>query len=139
MIDKLKSKLEELALKKKELAPKIEELKEKKIEEIQDIEQKYEHLFLDATYNVDKFERDLFNEFIKAFTEVVIEEVNMKRSTDMYTITNKIKEYNEYFSTVDMFPKELVEKLDKVISEENQIESIAYEIDDIERKYLKSE
>ena len=42
----------------------------------------------------------------------------------------------ENIAKFDLFPRELVDKLDKVI-QGGPIENIVYELDDIEKKYLK--
>ena len=138
MIDELKSKLEELENKKKELQPKIEEIKVKKIEEIGNLNKKYEHLILDASSEVDDFEREVNNDLMNAFEQAALDEFDAKRSTSEYQITDKFKEFRDFFASVDMFPKELVNKLDNIITGDKPIESIVYELDAIKKKYLKS-
>jgi hypothetical protein len=138
MIDQLKKKLEELEIKKAEVQPKIEELNAKKEEEIEALNQKYYHLTSEVNIDVENFEREIYNDFIISYVDCVMEEFDAKRSISDYTVTDTFKEYREDIATVDIFPKELIEKMDKVISGEAQIESIAYYIDDIKAKYLKT-
>lgn len=138
MIDQLKKKLEELEVKKSDIQPKVEELEEKKEEEIEAVNQKYYHLIQEVTMDVEKFEKEINNGFINSYIDIVMEEIDTKRSTDEYTVTDRIKQYREEISTVEIFPKKLIEKLDKVISGEDQIEEIAYYIDDIKKEYIKS-
>ena len=138
MIDQMKSKLEELENKKKELQPKIEEIKVKKIEEIGNLNKKYEHLILDASSEVGDFEREVNNDLINAFEQAALDEFDAKRSTSEYQITDNIKEFRDFCASVDMFPKELVNKLDNIITGDKPIENIVYDLDSIKKKYLKS-
>lgn len=138
MIDQLKQKLQELEIKKSEIQPKVEELEEKKKEEIEAVNQKYFHLIQEITMDVERFENEINNGFINSYVDIVMEEIDTKRSTDEYTVTDRIKQYREEISTVEIFPKKLIEKLDRVISEDDQIEEIAYYIDDIKKEYIKS-
>ncbi len=138
MIDQLKQKLQELEIKKSEIQPKVEELEEKKKEEIEAVNQKYFHLIQEITMDVERFEKEINNGFINSYVDIVMEEIDTKRSTDEYTVTDRIKQYREEISTVEIFPKKLIEKLDRVISAEDQIEEIAYYIDDIKKEYIKS-
>ena len=134
----MKSKLEELENKKKELQPKIEEIKVKKIEEIGNLNKKYEHLILDASSEVGDFEREVNNDLINAFEQAALDEFDAKRSTSEYQITDNFKEFRDFFASVDMFPKELVNKLDNIITGDKPIENIVYDLDSIKKKYLKS-
>lgn len=137
MIDQLKSSLEELEKKKEEVQPKIEEIKAKKLQEIDNLNKKYDHLILEVSSEVDHFEREVNNDFINAFEQIALKEFDAKRSTSEYQVTDEIKEYRDFFASVDIFPKELVNKLDKVIKGDKPIETIVYELDDIKKKHLK--
>jgi len=137
MIDQLKKKLDMLEAKKSEIKPRVEELKEKKEREREAIDEKYHHLIAEVTLNVDRFENEVFNDFINSYLDAVMEEFDAKRSITDYVVTERIKQYREEIATIEMFPKELIGKLDRVISGVDQIENIVYYVDDIKNKYLK--
>ncbi len=136
MSDQLKSILKELELKKKELQPKIDEINAKREEEIQSVNKKYDHLIYDVNYTVQQIKDEFYNDLIKSFVQIVTREFDLKRSSDMYEITDEFKDYRNSIAEFDMFPEELVNKLHRVIKGE-PIESIMYELDDIQKKYLK--
>jgi len=106
MIEQLKSKLKELEIKKQELQPKIDKIEEKKAEEIQELNKKYDHMFQDANI----------------------------RNTSEYMVTVNFKEFREKVSEIELFPRDLIERLDKVI-EGGLIENIAYDLEKIETEY----
>ncbi|MFX1320982.1 MAG: hypothetical protein ACFFAQ_04975 [Promethearchaeota archaeon] len=137
MINKFKSKLEELEQRKKELQPKIEELNTKKEEEIAEINKKYDHLIYEINYEVQKFENEIINEMIDSFLKIVMKEFDAKRSTSEYTITDEFKEYKDSIAQFKMFPKELIDKLHQVINGD-PIENIVYDLEKIEKNYKKS-
>ncbi len=70
MISQLKTKLEELEIKKNALKPKIDEIKAKREEEIQIINKKYDHMVYEINFEIQKFENDIFNEMIKSFVDI---------------------------------------------------------------------
>ena len=137
MSDQFKSKLKELELKKKELQPKIDEINAKRKEEIQSVNKKYDHLIYDVNYTVQQLEDEFYNDLIKSFVQIVTREFDLKRSSDIYEVSNEFKDYRQSITQFDMFPEELVNKLHKVIKGQ-PIESIMYELDNIQKKYLKS-
>ena len=136
MSDQLKSILKELELKKKELQPKIDEINAKREEEIQSVNKKYDHLIYDVNYTVQQLENEFYNDLIKSFVQIVTREFDLKRSSEIYEITDEFKDYRHSIAQFDMFPEKLVNKLHKVINGK-PIESIMYELDDIQKKYLK--
>ncbi len=137
MINKFKSKLEELEQRKKEVQPKIEELNIKKEEEIAEVNKKYDHLIYEINYEGEKFENGINNEMIDSFVKIVMKEFDAKRSTSEYIITDEFKEYKDSMAQFKMFPKELIDKLHQVING-NPIENIAYDLEKIEKNYKKS-
>ena len=134
MIDELKSKLEELELKKSELQPKIDEIEAKRDEELQEINKKYDHMVSDVNIEVQDFKNKITNKIIDLFLKVVMDEFDAKRSTSDYMVTDKFKDFRESVLELEMFPKELIEKLDKVI-DGDPIENVAYDLEKIEAKY----
>ncbi len=137
MSDKLNSKLKELEIKKKELQPKIDEINLKREEEIQDVNKKYDHMMYDVNYTAQQLEDEFYNDLIKSFVEIVMREFDIKRSSDIYEISNEFKDYQEIISQFNMFPEELINMMHRVINGD-PIENIMYELDDIQKKYRKS-
>ncbi|MCK4480889.1 MAG: hypothetical protein KAV01_10210 [Candidatus Lokiarchaeota archaeon] len=137
MSDKLDSKLKELEIKKKKLQPKIDEINLKREEEIQDVNKKYDHMIYDVNYTAQQLEDEFYNDLIKSFVEIVMREFDIKRSTDIYEVSNEFKDYRETISQFNMFPEELIIMMHKVINGD-PIENIMYELDDIQKKYRKS-
>lgn len=136
MIDQLKSKMEELELKKQEVKPKIDKLNAEREEELLSVNNKYDKLITEINSEVNKFENDVNNDLIDSFINNVMDEFDNKRSISDYVITDKIKKYRDFIKTVEMFPKELVDRLDKLI-DGDPIENIAYDIENIKNKYMK--
>lgn len=137
MTNHLDSKLEELELKKKSLKPKIDEINVKREKEIQDVNKKYDHMIFEVNYEVQQFENNFYNELVESFGDVVSRELEIKRSNSLYSVSDQFKEYRENIAKFEIFPKELIQKLDKVING-SPIEDILYILDDIKKKYLKS-
>jgi len=134
MTEQLKSKLKELEIKKQELQPKFDDIEAQKAEEIQDLNKKYDHMYQDANAEVENFERKIMNDMIDLFSKVIMDEFDHKRSTSEYSLTDNFKEFRDAISEIELFPKKLVERLDKVI-DGDPIENIAYDLEKIEAKY----
>ncbi|MFX1346255.1 MAG: hypothetical protein ACFFBC_09225 [Promethearchaeota archaeon] len=137
MTNHLESRLEELELKKKVLKPKIDEINAKREKEIQDVNKKYDHMVYEVNYEIEQFEKRIYNELIESFLNVVTKELEIKRSNSLYSVSNQFKDYRENVAKFEIFPKELIGKLDKVING-GPIEDIIYGLDDIKKKYLNS-
>lgn len=136
MSDQLKTRLKELQLRKKELQPKIDEINRKRDEEIQNINKKYDHLIYDINYTAQQLEDEFYNDLINSFAQIVTREFDLKRSSDIYEVSDEFKDYRQTIAQFDMFPEELVNKLHRVINGE-PIESIMYELDNIQKKYRR--
>ena len=136
MIDKLNSKLKELEAKKKEFQPKIDEINLKREEKIQEVNKKYDHMVYDINYSAQQLEDEFYNDLIKSFVEIVTREFDIKRSSDIYEISDEFKIYREEIAQFDMFPEELINKMHRVINGD-PIDNIMYELDDIQKKYMK--
>lgn len=134
MIEELKSKLRELELKKSELQPKIDEVEAKRAEELQEVNKKYDHMVADVNIEVQDFKNKIMNEIIDLFSKVVMDEFDAKRRTGDYMVTENFKDFRESVLELEMFPKELIDRLDKVI-DGDPIENIAYDLEKIEAKY----
>ena len=136
MINQLKSKLEELEIKKNAIKPKIDEINLKREEEIQTVNKKYDHMVYELNYEIQQFEDDIFNELIQSFVDITSRELEIKRSTGLYSVSDEFKEYRERIARLENFPEELVEKLHRVINGD-PIENIIYELEDIKEKFLR--
>ena len=136
MNDQLKSRLNELEIKKKELQPKIDEINAKREEEIEKVNQKYDHMIYDVNYTAEQLEIEFYNDLIKSYIEIVTREFDRKRSSDIYEVSNEFKDYTESIAEFAIFPEELINKMHKVINGA-PIEEIMYELDKIQGKYLK--
>ena len=134
MIEELKSKLKELELNKSELQPKIDEIETKRAEELQEVNKKYDHMVSDVNIEVQDLKNKIMNDIIDLFSKVVMDEFDAKRSTSDYMVTDNFKDFRESVLELELFPKELIERLDKVI-EGDPIENIAYDLEKIEAKY----
>ena len=135
MSEQLKSKLKELEAKKKELQPKLDEINLKREEEIQEVNKKYDHMIYDINYTAQQLEDEFYNDLIKGFVEIVTREFDIKRSTDIYEVSNEFKIFREEIGQFDKFPEELINKMHRVINGD-PIENIMYELDDIQKKYM---
>ena len=69
--------------------------------------------------------------------KVVLAEFDAKRSASEYSVSSTFKEYRNKVASMSMFPRELVQHLDRVING-FKIEDIVYNIDEILGKYKKS-
>ncbi len=136
MSEPLKLKLKELESKKKELQPKIDEINKRRKEELQKVNRKYDHMIYDINYAAQLIEDEFYNHLIKSFIEIVTREFDIKRSSESYEVSNEFKEYKEFIAEFDIFPKELIERMHKVINGD-PIENIIYDLDEIQNRYRK--
>jgi DNA repair exonuclease SbcCD ATPase subunit len=136
MIQNIKKNLEELKERQAQLNPKIQKIKDKRDEEIAELKESYEKKIAGITSELDGFKKKLSNDLINSFEKAVMKEFEAKRSTSEYSLTETFKDYRDFVAGVDMFPEDLVSELDKVISGENSIEDIAYNLEDIKKEYL---
>jgi hypothetical protein len=134
MIDQIKSKIEELERKKQQLKPKIDEIEQKRTEQIAEVNKKYDHMVYEVSIEVENYEKKIMNDIIDLFLKVVMEEFDSKRSISDYMITENFKEFRERVNEIDLFPKELITRLDKVL-DGDPIENLAYDLEKIEREY----
>ena len=134
MIISIKAKLKELEIRKSDASPRIRELEEKRAEEVAEVNKKYDHMIDDVSIEVNDFKRSIMNELIDSFVKIIMDEFDAKRSTSEYILTDQFRTFRQEMSEISIFPKELIERMDKVI-EGDPIENIAYDIEKIEGKY----
>ncbi|MFX1313623.1 MAG: hypothetical protein ACFFHD_13595 [Promethearchaeota archaeon] len=135
-IEEIKSKLEELEAKKREVSPKIEKIEVSRQEELTEVNKKYDHMVDEVKQDVKILQNDLMNNIIDTFEKVVMNEFDTKRSTSEYMVTDEFKDFRESASEIEMFPKDLIKRLDKVINGD-PIENIAYDLEKIKNMYKK--
>lgn len=134
MIDQIKSLLKELETRRNEVQPKIDDIETNRQEELAEVDKKYDHLVDEVRHEVKHLEENIMNKMIDIFEEVIMKEFDAKRSTSDYMLTDNFKDFRDEISGIDMFPKELVERLDKAI-DGDPIEKIAYDLEKIKNKY----
>ena len=134
MIDQIKALLIELETRKSGVQPEIDDIETKRQEELAEVNKKYDHMVYDIKHEVNHLEEKIINKMIDIFEEIVMNEFEAKRSISDYILTDEIKDFRDGISEIDMFPKELVERLDKVI-EGDPIEKVAYDLEKIKNKY----
>ena len=134
MIEDFKAKLAKLELMKSDASPKILELNEKRAEAIAEINKKYDHLVEDISIEVKDFENRIIGDLIDSFIKIIMEEFDAKRSTSEYVLTDRFKNFREVMEEINLFPPELIARMDKVINGD-PIENLAYDIEKIETKY----
>ena len=136
MNDQLKEKIRQLKEKKRSIQPDINKLNSQKGKEIQVINIKYDDLISQLDTDSFKLEQEVFKDLIESYSKVIMDEFDAKRSVSEYNVTNNIKDYKNYMAGIDMYPKELIEKLNRIINGE-KIENFVFELDDIKKKYAK--
>jgi hypothetical protein len=134
MIISIKAKLKELEIRKSDASPKIKEIEEKREEKLAEVNKKYDHMIDDVSTEVTEFEKGIMNDIIDSFVNIIMDEFDAKRSTSEYTLTDQFRSFRDEMSEISIFPKELIDRMDKVI-EGDPIENIAYDIEKIEGKY----
>ena len=134
MIQSIKAKLKELEIRRSDASPRIMELEEKRAEELAEVNKKFDHMIDDVSTEVNEFERSILKELIDAFVKVIMDEFDAKRSTSEYMLTDQFRNFREEMSDISIFPRDLIERMDKVI-EGDPIENVAYDIEKIESKY----
>ncbi|MHA1932301.1 MAG: hypothetical protein ACW96X_07150 [Promethearchaeota archaeon] len=136
MSSQLKSKLEELEIKKNAIQPKMDEINSKRDEEIQKVNKKYDHMVYELNYEIQKLEDGIHNELIQAYIDITSKELDLKRSTTLYSVSDEFKEFKEKMRIFDSFPRELLDNIHKVINGD-PVENLIYELEDIKKKYLR--
>ncbi|MFX0032819.1 MAG: hypothetical protein ACFE8E_05495 [Candidatus Hodarchaeota archaeon] len=133
-IKDIKSKLEELERKKDQVKPKIDKIEEERQTALVEVNKKYDHMIDDIKQGVIQLEGQIKNSMIDIFEKLIMNEFDAKRSTSDYVLTDNFKEFRDEVLELEMFPKELVEQLDKVIDGE-PIENIAYNLEKIKDQF----
>ena len=134
MTEEIKAKLEKLQKMKSDTNPKIIEINEKRVEEIAEINKRYDHLVEDISIEVDDFENSIIGELIDLFIEVIMKEFDAKRSTSEYCLSETFRLFRDNMDEIDLFPEELIYQMDMVIAGQ-PIDNLAYNIDKFEKKY----
>lgn len=76
------------------------------------------------------------NDIIDLFSQAIMDEFELKRSTSEYFLSDNFKEFRDSLSEIEFFPADLVERLDKVI-DGDLIENVAYDLEKIKANYKR--
>jgi len=136
MAERIIQKIIELKNLEQEIEPRINELNKKRDNELQQINKKYDQKISEVSNEVDKFKTSLNQDIYESFEKAVMDEFDQKRSTSEYSVTSQIKEYRDSMKDIELFPNELIERLDKIIAGEEPIENLAYDLEDIKTQYF---
>lgn len=136
MTEQILAKIEELKKLEKEIEPRIQDLEKKRENEIEQIKKKYSEKISEVSNEVEAFKKELMEDMYNSFEKAVMDEFDAKRSTSDYTITSQIKEYKKAIKNVELFPDDLINRLNKIIAEEEPIENIAYDLEKIKTQYF---
>ena len=133
----MKNKLHEIEDMRKESEKRLRILETKKQRQIREIENRFVKLEEEVINPVENFEIQIYNDLIESFEELVLKEIDMKRADCEYCLSEEVEEFRNNMISVDIFPKELIARLDQVISGKKTIEDVAFKLDNIKEKYIK--
>ena len=128
MLEDIKSKIEELKAKEEELEPRLKEIEVEREKELAEVNKKYDHIVEDAKSEVQNLKDKIMNELIDAYIKAILDEFDTKRSVSEYSLTERFKQFKDGIAKIEMFPHELVEKLEKVIKGIEGVSEIEVEL-----------
>ena len=135
--DEVKTKLQEIKRLKVESDKRLSILETKKKRQIREIENRFIKLEEDTINPVDTFEIQIYNGLIQSFEELVVKEIDKKRSDCEYCLSEEVEVFRNQMISVDIFPKELIARLDQVLNGKKTMEDIAFKMDEIKDMYIK--
>ncbi len=135
--EEVKTKLHEIEHMREESAKRLRILETKKQRQIREIENRFVKLEQETLNPVEIFEIQVYNGLIQNFEELVLKEIDLKRTDCEYCLSDEVKTFRNTMVQVEIFPKELIARLDQVIDGKKTIDDIAFKLDDIKEKYLK--
>lgn len=136
MAERIIQKIIELKNLEQKIEPRINDLNEKREKELQQINKKYDQRISEVSNEVENFKRQLNQEIYESFEKAIMDEFDQKRSTSEYSVTSQIKEYRDSMKDIELFPNELIKRLDKIIAGEEPIENLAYDLEDIKTQHF---
>lgn len=135
--DEIKTKLQEIEHLREESSKRLRILETKKQRQIKEIENRFVRLEEEVVNPVENFEIQVYNGLITSFEELVLQEIDKKRSDCEYCLSEEVEKYRNTMVQVEIFPKELIARLDQVLTGKKTMEDIAYKLGEIKEKYIK--
>ncbi|MBN2155992.1 MAG: hypothetical protein JW776_08115 [Candidatus Lokiarchaeota archaeon] len=135
--EEIKNQLQEIERLREQTQKRMHELETKKKRQIAEIENRFVRLEEELINPVETFEIQVYNGLIQSFEDLVLNEIDKKRMNCEYILSEDVKTYRNQMISVEIFPKELIARLDQVISGKKTIEDIAYKLDEIKNKFTK--
>ena len=122
---------------KEESSKRLRILETKKQRQIREIENRFVKLEEEVINPVEHFEIQVFNNLINSFEELVLKEIDVKRADCEYCLSEEVEKYRNNMISIEIFPKELIARLDQVLTGKKTIEDVAFKLGDIREKYIK--
>ncbi|TFG19698.1 MAG: hypothetical protein EU530_05445 [Promethearchaeota archaeon] len=136
-VNALKTKLQEIEIMREESSKRLRILETKKQRQIREIENRFFKLEEEVVNPITNFEIQVYNGLIDSFEDLVLQEIDKKRSDCEYCLSDEVNTYRNQLVQVEIFPKELIARLDQVLAGKKTMEDIAYKLGDIKEKYIK--
>jgi hypothetical protein len=135
--EEVKKKLQTIEQMKEESSKRLSILETKKQRQIREIENRFIKLEEEVINPVEHFEIQVFNGLIHSFEDLIMNEIDIKRANCEYCLSEEVEKFRNNMISIDIFPKELIARLDQVISGKKTIEDVAFKLEDIREKYIK--
>ena len=133
----IKKNLQTIEHMKEESSKRLRILETKKQRQIREIENRFIKLEEEVVNPVDHFEIEVFNGLIHSFEDLILKEIDTKRADCEYCLSEEVENFRTNMISVDIFPKELIARLDQVISGKKTVEDVAFKLPSIREKYMK--
>ena len=133
----VKNQLLEIEHLREESEKRLRILETKKQRQIREIENRFIKLEQEAVNPLEHFEIQVYNGLIESFEDMILKEIDIKRSDCEYCLSNEVENFRNTMVQVEIFPKELIARLDQVISGKKNIEDVAFKLEEIREKYIK--
>ena len=133
----VKNQLLEIEHLREESEKRLRILETKKQRQIREIENRFQKLEQEAVNPLESFEIQVYNGLIEEFEEMVLHEIDVKRSDSEYNLSDEVENFRNVMVQVEIFPKELIARLDQVITGKKTIDDVAFKLPEIKEKYIK--
>lgn len=133
----MKNQLQEIEHLREQSHKRLDILTTKKQRQIKEIENRFKKLEEDTLNPVESFEIQVYNGLIQKFEDMVLHEIDVKRSDCEYCLSEEVENFRNVMVQVEIFPKELIARLDQVIEGKKSIDDVAFKLPDIKEKYMK--
>ena len=133
----VKKNLQTIEHMKEESTKRLNILETKKQRQIREIENRFVKLEEDVLNPVEIFEIQVYNGLIHSFEDMILKEIDVKRADCEYCLSDEVEKFRNTMVQVEIFPKELIARLDQVIGGKKTIEDVAFKLEDIRDKFIK--